>query len=107
LLCISVRVANVLVDAVLAVEPSGSCAPRCLKARRCLRFMALIDDYWSRSALALSDEFEVGFTTWCRPGLSLGEYSPALDGRGSRRDVSEVVSILGTSIIGRSLSRSA
>ena len=69
--------------------------------------MALINDYWSRSALALSDEFEVGFTTWCRPGLSLGEYSPALDGRGSRRDVSEVVSILGTSIIGRSLSRSA
>jgi hypothetical protein len=42
MLCISAREASVLVDAVLVIEPSGGCVPRCLKARRCLRFMALI-----------------------------------------------------------------
>jgi hypothetical protein len=39
-LCISVREVSVSFDIVLAGEASGAFAPRCLKARRCLRFMA-------------------------------------------------------------------
>src|SRR6516164_1074994 len=53
LLCISARLENVSVDVELALEASEGRVPRRLKARRCLRFMALIEGCARLETIAL------------------------------------------------------